>query len=181
MQLLTCLGTSRERAKAVTCWRLPHASLTHWQCSGDPWSHLATAGTPAPAPGGGEPPHSKERWPPAAMAHRVSKDRRLATCPCASHGQKGARCPLASKLAWPTGGEPPHSMDQKSTNLPFISSSFAPLRLCARQSLHHGTFDSGCLTANPFIPVKSFLAQRRKDAKFFRIKKFRIFGNTVCG
>ena len=66
-------------------------------------------------------------------------------------------------------------LDQESTNLPFIPSSFAPLRLCARQSLYPGTFDSGCLTANPFIPVKSFPAPRRKDAKFFRIGKFRIF------
>jgi len=45
------------------------------------------------------------------------------------------------------------------------------LRLCARQSIYPGTFHNGCLTANPFILVKSFLAQRRKDEKFFRIKK----------
>ena len=45
------------------------------------------------------------------------------------------------------------------------------MRLCARQSIYLGTFHNGCLTANPFILVKSCLAQRRKGAKFFRIKK----------
>ena len=56
-------------------------------------------------------------------------------------------------------------------NLLIYHSSHLPLRLCARQSIYLGTFHNGCLTANPFILVKSFLAQRRKGAKFFRIKK----------
>ena len=48
------------------------------------------------------------------------------------------------------------------------------LRLCARQSLYPGTFHNGCITANPFILFKCFLAQRSKGAKFFRIKKSRF-------
>ena len=67
-------------------------------------------------------------------------------------------------------------LGQEAANPPFIPSSFASLRLCARQSLHPGTFDSGCLTANPLIPIQSFLAQRRKGAKFFRIVKSHFCG-----
>ena len=46
-----------------------------------------------------------------------------------------------------------------------------PNFLCARQSLYPGTFDRNGLTAKTPIPVKRFLAQWRKGAKFFRNKK----------
>jgi hypothetical protein len=87
-----------------------------------------------------------------------------------------------------------HLGDQEHTNPPLTPSSFAPLRLCANHSLHPGTFDNTLFhnsntpntmgvwndcAPNPFIPVKSFLAQRRKDAKFPRIKKSQIFGKTA--
>jgi len=46
-----------------------------------------------------------------------------------------------------------------------------PIFLCAfaRGNLHTpAPLCGGGLTANPFIPMKSFPAQRRKDAKFFQ-------------
>jgi hypothetical protein len=51
--------------------------------------------------------------------------------------------------------------DQQDPNLPFNPSSFAPLRLCASH--------------------KNFFAQRRKDAKFFRIKRSRFEARRHLG
>jgi len=51
--------------------------------------------------------------------------------------------------------------DQQDPNLPFNPSSFAPLRLC--------------------VSHKNFFAQRRKDAKFFRIKRSRFEARRHLG
>jgi hypothetical protein len=62
-------------------------------------------------------------------------------------------------------------LDITSTTLGFfLSSSFASLRLCARHSSLPGPLRQPLTPLPiPFIPIKSYLAQRRKDAKFFRI------------
>jgi len=62
-------------------------------------------------------------------------------------------------------------------NLLIYHSSHLPLRLCARQSLYPGTFHNGCLTANPFILVKSFLAPKAQS--FSESKNPDSFGKTV--